>query len=491
MKSWFREETPEGGQRLANGPYPLKSTKNLMMCTFGEIGRRPALIGRHFVAADSSESAVMMRTATILAASCVLQLFAFPIPAPAAPRLTHGPFVGHATANSARVWARFSEPGQYELIARDLQRGTSHSAVTTAAVANDRCVVWDLKDMVPNSEYTYRILSRGNVIADDAAQRLSTAPNVDAPALATLTFGSCAREDAGSAKVWTQMEKDDPDAVVLLGDTPYIDSTDLDHQRKRYREFAAVSEFARLLKSRSFYATWDDHDFGRNDTDGELPGKETSRRVFQEYHANPSYGDGTEGIYTRFRRGPVDVFLLDARYFAAVEASPVDSSKRTLLGKNQWRWLCSELKASTAPFKILAAGMIWNGAVRPNKTDHWETYAHERHALLDFIGKERISGVLLIGGDIHRTRVLRHDTTGTIGYPLTELITSPMHDSIIEAANAPHPSLVFDAGMPHSYLLVTVDSRKSPAVLTARFKNSSGEEFHVERLVQSDLEAAP
>jgi alkaline phosphatase D len=432
----------------------------------------------------------MVRAGTFLVASHLFNAFTFLIAAQAAPQLTHGPFVGHTTPTSASVWARCAEPGEYELVAHCVEDRTIHSAVTNATVANDHCIVWTLEDLLPNAEYTYDIRSRGDVIADAAGQRLRTAPEIDSATVTTLAFGSCAREDPGSVGVWKQMERDDPDAIVLLGDTPYIDSTDLNHQRTRYRDFAAVSEFARLLQGRSFYATWDDHDFGRNDTNGILPGKETSRRVFVEYHANPSYGDGHEGVYTKFRRGPVEVFLLDARYFAAAEPSPFDAHKPTLLGAKQWRWLQSELKASTAPFKILAAGMIWNGAVRPNKPDHWETYAHERQAVLEFIGRERISGVVLVGGDIHRTRVLKYETTNTAGYPLTELITSPIHDSVIEAANAPHPNLVFDAGMPHSFLLIEVDARQSPAALTARFKNSSGDEFYSVRLTESHLRAA-
>jgi alkaline phosphatase D len=432
----------------------------------------------------------VMKMGTILLALHLLHGFTFPVCAQAEPRLTHGPLVGHATTSTARVWARCAEPGQYELVACGVEDPRAHCTVATATAANDHCVVWSLSGLVPNAQYTYRIRSRGNTISDGAAQHFNTAPDVDSATITTLAFGSCAREDAGSAGVWEQMERDDPDAVVLLGDTPYIDSTDLDHQRTRYREFAAVPQFERLLQGRSLYATWDDHDFGRNDTNGDLPGKETSRRVFLEYHANPSYGDGTQGIYTRFRWGPVDVFLLDTRYFAAVEPSPFDPEKRSLLGAKQWRWLQSELQASSGPFKILAAGMIWNGAVRPDKTDHWGTYADQWQALLKFLGRERITGVVLVGGDIHRTRVLRHDTIDTVGYRLTELITSPMHEGIIEAANAPHPNLIFDAGMPHSYLLLEADACKSPAILTARFKNSAGEVFHCERLVESSLRAA-
>ena len=80
--------------------------------------------------------------------------------------------------------------------------------------------------------------------------------------------------------------------MVLLGDTPYIDTTELDKQRARYAAFASVEPMAQLLRSTPWYGIWDDHDFGANDIDGRLLGKERSRRAFIEYHANPSYGDG-------------------------------------------------------------------------------------------------------------------------------------------------------------------------------------------------------
>ena len=175
----------------------------------------------------------------------------------------------------------------------------------------------------------------------------------DAPTLTRLAIGSCAREDLGSSAVWRRMFALDPHAVVLLGDTPYIDSTVLEVQRTRYGEFATVPDFATLLRNRPLYTTWDDHDFGANDTNGRLDGKANSRRAFIEYHANPSYGDGQQGIYTKFRRGGVEVFLLDTRYFAGTEPSPVAAGQPTLLGGQQWEWLREELRASSAPFQIV------------------------------------------------------------------------------------------------------------------------------------------
>jgi alkaline phosphatase D len=269
----------------------------------------------------------------------------------------------------------------------------------------------------------------------------------------------------------------EPDALVLLGDTPYIDSTDLVIQRARYGEFAAVEEFADLLRGRPFYATWDDHDFGRNDTDGRLDGKENARRAFIEYRPNPTYGDGEEGVYTSFRMGGIEVFLLDTRWFAGTESSPIAEGP-TMLGARQWAWLRDGLRASDAPFKLLASGLVWNGAVRPGKPDHWESYAAEREALFRFLGEERIGGVVLAGGDVHRTRVLRYPTEDVVGYALTELITSPIHASVIEEANAPHPALVFDSGTPHAFLLLTVDTTVQPATLHASFQDASGSELY-------------
>src|SRR5690606_27400795 len=104
-----------------------------------------------------------------------------------------------------------------------------------------------------------------------AANRFRTAPADDQPARVCLAFGSCAREDEGSQAVWRRMEAENVDGVVLCGDTPYIDSTSLAKQRRRYREFAAVPAYQQLLATRPHWGTWDDHDFGANDADGTLP----------------------------------------------------------------------------------------------------------------------------------------------------------------------------------------------------------------------------
>jgi alkaline phosphatase D len=386
--------------------------------------------------------------------------------------VSHGPFIGHVTPESALVWARAAEAGAHVLHVGDLQ------ARAVATPETDLAMVFRVEGLTPGTTYRCQI-EHGEQTTDDFA--LMT-PSADEESVA-IAFGSCADATEGAQATWARIGAVSPDVVVLLGDTPYIDTTDLAVQRRRYREFAAIPALAAVLQRTSWYGTWDDHDFGRNDTDGNLPGKERSRQAFIEHHANPSYGNGEHGIYTSFRRGPVEVFLLDTRYFAATGPSPAASDLPTLLGKDQWQWLLDGLERSTAPFKVLASGMIWNGATRPNKPDHWETYAHERDALFDHIGERGITGVVLVGGDIHRSRVVRHDTAERTGFALTELITSPMHAGIIETANAPHPGLLWDAGAPNTFLLLQADA----TTLTAEFHDATGAVLHTQTLPARDL----
>ena len=401
--------------------------------------------------------------------------------------ITHGPFLGHAGPEEAVVWARFAEAGVYTLTLTDEATGepVGEPLSGLAGQAADYCVVWRATGLRPDRRYRCGI--RAGEVDVGPTFGLRTSPADDSTAPVAIGFGSCASDSKyPSQPIWTRIDDDGVEAVVLLGDTPYIDSTELDVQRRRYREFYSVPELAALLARVPFYATWDDHDFGKNDTDGNLAGKEFARRAFIEYPANPDYGSRRQGIYTKFRRGPVEVFLLDTRWFAATEPSPFDEEKTTLLGRAQWDWLRDGLASSSAPFKLIACGMVWNGAVRPNKPDHWMSYPHEREALFRFLGSERISGVALIGGDVHRTRALKYPTRDTVGYDLTELITSPLANSIIEAANAPSPYLLFDVGDTQTYLRVTADR----SALRAEFRSLEGASHYTATFAVGDLTAA-
>ena len=402
-----------------------------------------------------------------------LLVLAIVAPALAGDRV-QGPMLGELSTDGVAIWFRPAEPApvRVEIVGPDGGIAATRSVVPE--VDADGCCTVRIDGLEPDTRYTYRIAG-----ATDPGWWFRTRPVPDLRA--NLAFGSCAREDEASATVWRRMDADGITGLVLLGDTPYIDTTDLEYQRKRYREFAVAPGLAELVAHVPVYSTWDDHDFGRNDTDGRLEGKENSRQAFLEHRPQKSEGPEGQGIYTSFRQGPIEVFILDTRWFARTEGTSEDP---TLLGAAQWAWLEKKLAASDAPFRILACGMIFNGATRPGKTDHWGMYPKEYDRLLSLLERVGSDGVVLVGGDIHWSREIEHDTRDRLGRNLTEFITSPIHDGLIKAADAPHPGIRFTRGIPHVYLQLQAetDPATGRSELVARFRDASGTTHHTKAI---------
>ena len=397
-----------------------------------------------------------------------------------------GPILGHTDATSAIVWLRPPTVGEFTLEVTPEAGGKAHVLKKSATAENDQCVQWNVSGLMAGAKYRYRILRGEEITAAHEGQVFTTAPDPAKPVKVRLAISSCAKEDAGSRAVWKRMAAENVEGVVLIGDTPYIDSTELAVQTKRHREFAAVAEYQELLRSRPCWWTWDDHDFAGNDASGLAVGKENSRLVYSRYHPQPAYGDGTDGVYTSFRRGPVEIFLLDTRWFSMTGPSFASSFKPTLIGLKQWQWLQQGLLASTAPFKLLACGVIWDDK-QNSESDDWGTYPHELAAIQKFIGDKRIPGVILVGGDIHASRVLRYKTTKNVGYELVQFIASPIHGSTIPSLNVYNPDLIRSAVEPHVFLQVDADSTVEPAEFRATLINKDGEHVFSYQLTTNDL----
>ena len=393
-----------------------------------------------------------------------------------------GPMIGHVSESTCQIWYRSANAtGQFELVIQGDVQGVGDDRVLQRLVAestpeHDYCMRWSIAGLQPNTQYRYSIFHNGQSLLNTPQEieqlTFRTAPVTNSPSKVRLALGSCA--DLKPIKLWSDIEAAHVDGLVLLGDTPYIDSTDLKTARLRHREFLSIPPLAKLVRHTPTWATWDDHDFGGNDTNGTLKGKENTRQAFIEYRANAHFGHDDQGIYSMFSYGPLDVWLLDTRWFSKTEPSPADPNHPTLLGKRQWDWLLDSLKQSKADFKLIACGMIWDD--KQNKeSDDWGTYAYERQALFEFIGQHKITGVLLAGGDIHCSRLLKYKTESVCGYPIYQMIVSPIHDRVIPQLNVPHPDLVHGSATPHVWLKLDIDSTQSPATLRAQWVQMQGE----------------
>ncbi len=389
-----------------------------------------------------------------------------------------GPAICAPAADAMTVWMRAglsprttAEGRALRCIAEGDGGGEEIRVESAADPERDGTARFELHGLVEGARYAYRI---ERVIDGVTIARGSFTPLAADTTRTRVAFGSCADIDDGTANAWRAIARATPDALVLLGDTPYIDSAELAAQRAKHRAFASADAYEALVGSTPLYSTWDDHDFGKNDTDGRMPGKDVSRRVFLEYRTNASAGDGTEGVYSSFRSGPMEVFVLDTRSFAKTAPSKDDAKQPTLLGETQWKWLEAQLAASTAPVKVIASSMVFNNRVRPLKPDYWGAYPAEFERLQRLIASTKATGVVLISGDVHRTRVVEHKTKALAGYDLVELVTSPLHARVHADAAVAGPEVVFDAGVANSFLLL--DARDD--AVTARFVAANGRCFH-------------
>ena len=424
-----------------------------------------------------------------------LALAAFAAAQQEAPVLTHGPFRGHTDATTMHVWARASAAGEFVLEVQNVADGAVATAKASADAEHDFTLHFAIAGLQPANAFTARMHCAEREVFTSGAGAWCTAQPDDART-ATIAFGSCADDrQFPEQPIWGRMLARAPHALVLLGDTPYIDDGTVAVRRRRFREFFAVPAIAAALAAIPTWTTWDDRDYATNDTFGDAAGSETARPVFVDYHAHASYGEDGRGIYTSFRRGPIEVFLLDTRTFADRETMPLDrvqqltgvKAQRSLLGARQKEWLQRGLLASTAPCKVLACGMVWNDAVRPGKADYWGRWPHERAALFEWLGRKEISGVVLVSGDVHRTRVIRHATKDVVGYDLVELVTSPIANTVIESNAAEHPGLLFDRGVEHSFLAVSATPKGNEVSLRAEMVDGAGATMYAFECMSPDL----
>jgi alkaline phosphatase D len=200
--------------------------------------------------------------------------------------------------------------------------------------------------------------------------------------------------------IWNGISRWRPDLFFWLGDNIYGDSLNPEVIAAEYRRQRFVPSFQELGRSVPQLATWDDHDFGLDNYDHTNPIKVHTRKLFEQYWANPVSGteDGN-GVHFRYRYGGVDFYFLDGRYWRSENTEP-DGPDKTMLGKAQLAWLRQELQRSEAPFKVLICGSNW-ALGEGTRDDTWAGFTHERNALFEFIRERDIGGVVLLAGNTH------------------------------------------------------------------------------------------
>jgi len=382
-----------------------------------------------------------------------------------------GPMIGFTEATETTIWLRTGQRGGHMLSVRERGGDSVFDGSKTAIPDTDLTVRWSVSGLEPETEYIYDFILPDGRLHDGDDFVFRTPPKPEAKQRVTIALG--ARASTESSPVWTRIQAERADALVLLGDSPAIDTTDLAVARERQRALLSVPEFARLVRTTPTLATWDDRDYGELHAGGNLKGKYNTRRAFTEYHASREFGQFDEGVYTSFRMGPIEVFLVDTRYFTDLETALVAPSEPSLLGHEQWNWLTHGLSTSTAKFKLIASGRLWD--YHPDRTnDDWQAYAQERDPLIYQLGQAGVSGVVLAAGDLGASRAMIFPVSESLGYDAWQFIPGSLsHET--DSPPATHTAMVHQASEPGVFLKLIADSTVSPATLTATWITANGD----------------
>ena len=363
------------------------------------------------------------------------------IPLHAQDLINSGPMVGYSTMQEVLLWVQTSENAkvhfEYYEIDNPSIRFKTDEKITEKKTGFVAKLIAD--QVMPGKKYNYEIFINDIKVFRDYEMEFQTQQlwkwRTDPPDF-KFVIGSCSYvnepkfdrpgEPYGSNfEIFNSINKKNPDFMLWLGDNTYLRESDWNSRTgfiKRYSHTRALRELQPLLASTHHYATWDDHDYGPNNSDGSFWLKETASEIFKLFWTNPNYDvTGKGGITGLFHWSDVDFFLMDNRYHRTSNNNFTED--RQILGKDQIDWLINALTFSQATFKFIAIGgqVLSSGAVYEN----YATYPEERKYLLDKIREAKIEGVIFLDGDRHHTVLSKMQENEDV-YPLYDLTCSSL-----------------------------------------------------------------
>jgi hypothetical protein len=99
------------------------------------------------------------------------------------------------------------------------------------------------------------------------------------PAITRIAFGSCNREWRPQP-LWDPILATQPDLWIWLGDNIYADTQGMEAMRQKYAIQLANAGYQRLRAGVPIIGTWDDHDYGANNSGKEYPHKAESQQSY-------------------------------------------------------------------------------------------------------------------------------------------------------------------------------------------------------------------
>ncbi len=373
-------------------------------------------------------------------------------------QIKSGPMLGYIELRTAKIWCEVIPDTKInvEFWPETDPKQIRTAFPTTSSYLQFETILFQLVDLQPGTKYFYRLIESnpkkskrtilesysGSFITQELWQWRKPAPDF------SILTGSCSYQNETSfdrpgkpygtdSSIFLTMTKEDAKLMVWLGDNWYTREVDYYSEWglwNRASRDRSAEVFRGLFKKMSHVAIWDDHDYGPNNEGLSFIFKEASRKVFQAYFANPSYGMNGQGIYTKVSYNDIDMFLLDDRTWRSsddmddfVNGKPNPIKK--MYGPEQLNWLKNALLNSNAAFKIIVTGSQVLNTLSP--TDCLSHFPIEKNELMEFLESSKVNGVLFLTGDRHMSEIIKQERDSL--YPLYDITVSSLTAGISKA----------------------------------------------------------
>jgi phosphodiesterase/alkaline phosphatase D-like protein len=298
----------------------------------------------------------------------------------------------------------------------------------------------NIKNLEPNKDYVLKIVDEFRGSGTVVDKRIFRALNVNGDE-ARFAYASCMADDYRFNEVidpmWARMQQLNPDFVVLNGDVVYVDAfefvarqkaTELDIWQRFIDSFNRIPLY-KWTTLKPVFATWDDHDFGTNDSDRTFVSKQAARKIFLGFFGGKNipgvYQLENDSVYFSLNAFHQRMLFLDDRYFRQPDKDQKEQEKYGHWGEKQHKWVFSALNAGSAPAWLFNGDQFFSG----NKLSYKESFqdnhpAHFQQFLDDL--KNVKAPVVFASGDIHFSEVMKAPAD-KVNYDTYEFTSSSMH----------------------------------------------------------------
>lgn len=286
-------------------------------------------------------------------------------------------------------------------------------------------------------------------------------------------IASCLNDDLPEVahEMWMQVEKENLELVLLIGDNVYGDTWKGEYLRG---ETPPYNLYVRYLEGREnipYYshrelkptlATWDDHDYGVNNGGKDYSHKEEARDIFRTMfpqHLGESVTTGP-GVASKIELLGQRFVFLDGRSF---RDGPEDKNGHHL-GDDQMKWVLKNADGGYPNWLIM--GDQFFGAY--HRFESWERY-HPKTLKQFLAGLRKLQAPsLFVSGDRHLSELMALEPK-LIGYPSYEVTSSAIHSKVYPGSFEREPNPRQLEGIDGTYNYIVVDSTRTDNGLLINF----------------------